>query len=301
MKATLAIGSRDVIGEGPAWDAANQRLLWSDMESGIVHAARYDSSAGWRETNRWELHRSLAAAMPRARGGLILASGVEFLTLDERGNVANFARLDADPTLVRLNDAKCDPRGRVWAGTLAFDFSSRGALYRVDPDGTVTTMLDGLAIANGMDWSPDGSIFYFTESLSRRIEAFDFDVARGTISGRRTLVEIGYGEGGPNGLTVDNEGCVWVAVTGSGEVRRYSPAGALLTRVSIATPGATSCAFGGSDGATLFITSLGRRMPEVARKIGLTDAMMNNDGPQSGALFVCQPGTTGRPATAFAG
>ena len=112
---------------------------------------------------------------------------------------------------------------------------------------------------------------------------------------------LAFGEGGPNGLTVDREDCVWVAVTGSGEVRRYSRSGELLMRVAISTPGATSCAFAGPAGDTLAITSLGRRMPDVARTIGISESMMTNDGPESGALFVCRPGTTGQPATPFAG
>lgn len=301
MKATVALDTRDLIGEAPVWDAAGQRLLWCDLEAGIVHAATPGNCGGWCESRRWDLHRPIAAAIPRTSGGLVVAGGVEIFALNEAGRILPFARLAADPNLVRFNDAKCDPQGRLWAGTLALDFTPRAALYRIDPDGAVSTVLDGLSIANGMDWSPDGSVFYLTESLSRCVEAFDFDAACGALTRRRTFVQIAYGEGGPNGLTVDREGCLWLAVTGSGQVRRYSPEGKELLRVAIATPGATSCAFGGNDGANLFVTSLGRRMPEVARTLGLTDEMMNNDGPQSGGLFVCRPGATGRPATAFSG
>jgi sugar lactone lactonase YvrE len=283
------------------WDTVGQRLLWCDLETGIVHAATPGTSGGWCESRRWDLQRPIAAAIPRTTDGFVVAGGVEIFALDEAGRILPFARLDADPDLVRFNDAKCDPQGRLWAGTLATDFTPRAALYRIDPDGAVSTMLEGLSIANGMDWSPDGSVFYLTESLSRCVEAFDFDAARGALARRRTFVQIAHGEGGPNGLTVDREGCLWLAVTGSGHVRRYSPEGKELMRVAIATPGATSCAFGGNDGASLFVTSLGRRMPDVARTLGLTEGMMSNDGPQSGGLFVCRPGATGRPATAFAG
>lgn len=301
MNATLALDTRDRIGEAPVWDAVGQRLLWCDLETGIVHAATPGTSGGWCESRRWDLQRPIAAAIPRTRDGLVVAGGVEIFALNEAGRILPLARLDADPDLVRFNDAKCDPQGRLWAGTLATDFTPRAALYRIDPDGAVSTMLEGLSIANGMDWSPDGSVFYLTESLSRCVEAFDFDARRGALARRRTFVQIAYGEGGPNGLTVDREGCLWLAVTGSGHVRRYSPEGKELMRVAIATPGATSCAFGGNDGASLFVTSLGRRMPEVARTLGLTEETMRNDGPQSGGLFVCRPGATGRPATAFAG
>ena len=301
MKAALAIDARDRIGEAPMWDAAGGRLIWSDLERGVVHAAMSDASGAWSESFRWNLARPLAAAIPRARGGLVVAAGTEILSLDEAGGLATFARIDADPASIRFNDAKCDPRGRLWAGTIAADFGPSAALYRVDADGATHTMLEGLRVANGMDWSPDGKVFYFTDSLTRRVDAFDFDVDRGTLSRPRPLFEIPFGEGGPNGLTVDCDGCIWVAVTGSGQVRRYSPGGALLGSVEISTPGATSCAFGGARCEELFITSLGRRMPDVARTLGLTDAMMSNDGPHSGGLFVCRPGVAGKSPTRFAG
>jgi sugar lactone lactonase YvrE len=301
VRAALAVDSRDRIGEAPLWDAKNQRLLWTDLERGIVHAAVADGIGGWCEVARWDLARPLAAAIPRTSGGLIVAGGIEILTLDVAGNLAPWVALDQDPALIRFNDAKCDPSGRLWAGTLALDFTSRAALYRIDPDRSIHRMLEGLTIANGMDWSPDARTFYFTDSLTRRVDAFDFDLARGALRRQREFITIELGAGGPNGLTVDHEGCVWLAVTGSGQVRRYSPEGTELMRIDIATPGATSCAFGGPDGTHLFIASLGRRMPDVARTLGLTEAMMTNDRAESGGVFVCQPGTRGRAATPFAG
>lgn len=301
MKATLAIDSRDLIGEGPAWDARGQRLLWADLERGIIHSAIASTTGRWQEADRWNLSRPLAAVTPRQRGGLIVASGLDILALDEQGQLSTFASLAQGPAPARFNDAKCDPGGRLWAGTITSDFTPRSGLYRIDTDASVHTMLKGLTIANGMDWSPDGRTFYFTDSLTRRVDAYPFDVARGTLGEPRAFVTLPFGAGGPNGLTVDAEGCVWLAVTGSAQVRRYSAEAEELMRIDIATPGVTSCAFGGPLGRHLFITSLGRRMPEVARTLGLTEDMMTNDGPQAGALFVCEPGVSGRPATPFAG
>jgi sugar lactone lactonase YvrE len=301
MNASLAIESRDLIGEGPAWDSQGQRLLWVDLERGVVHAAVADGLNGWRETRRWELARPLAAVVPRSRGGFVVAAGTDILTLDANGNTSTLVSLNLDPARVRLNDAKCDPYGRLWCSTIAGDFTPRAGLYRIDPDLSIHTMLEGLTIGNGMDWSPDARTFYFTDSLTRRVDAFDVDVALGTLNRQRAFISLEPGEGGPNGIAVDREGCVWVAITGSGQVRRYSPHGEELMRVHIGTPGATSCAFGGADGAYLLITSLGRRMPEIARTLGLTDEMMTNDRPESGCVFVCRPGTSGPPATPFAG
>jgi sugar lactone lactonase YvrE len=302
FKAQVAIDAKDKIGEAPAWDRAQQRLLWSDMEDGILHEARGDGQGGWTETRRSVIGMPIAAAIPRRRGGLVLAAGTDVLLMDEHGEVTPLARIDVDARRFRFNDAKCDAAGRLWAGTLSRDFEAgAAALYRIDPDGTAATVLEGLTLANGLDWSPDGSIFYLVDSLTRCLDAFDFDLASGVLSNRRTIVTLAFGDGGPNGLAVDSEGAIWVAVTGSGSVHRYAPNGQLLARAYIGTPGATSCAFGGADGGDLFITSLGRRMPDVARSIGITPAMMENSGPGAGALFVCRPRVAGRPAHPFAG
>jgi sugar lactone lactonase YvrE len=300
MKAKLAIDAQDAIGEGPTWDLAGKRLLWSDHKVGIIHEGKSDGVGGWRESRRWNLARPLAATIPRAKGGLVVAGGTEIFMIDEAGTVTSFTRIDADPDLIKINDAKCDPQGRLWAGTLTGDFRPGGAaLYRIDPDGTVTTMLEGVTLSNGLDWSPGGETFYYVDSLTRRVDAFDFDPADGTIANRRIVVT--FERGVPNGMAVDREGCLWVAATGGGDVQRYTPDGKLLARVEISTPGATSCAFGGPDGGTLFITSRRGRMPDVARTMGLTTEMMENNGPEAGGVFVCQPGPTGAPATPFAG
>jgi sugar lactone lactonase YvrE len=302
LRAHLAIDAKDRIGEAPAWDRAQQRLLWSDMEEGVVHEARANGKGGWTETRRIELGVPIAATIPRSRGGFVLPAGTDVLLVDEAGQVTPLARLDVDAQRFRFNDAKCDAAGRLWAGTLSRDFEAgAAALYRIESNGAITTALEGLTLANGLDWSPDGSTFYLVDSLTRCLDAFDFDIASGSLGNRRTIVTLPFGEGGPNGLAVDNEGAIWMAVTGSGSVHRYTPDGDLLTRVLIGTPGATSCAFGGADGGDLFITSLGRRMPDVAQTIGITPAMMENAGPQAGALFVCRSGVAGPPARPFAG
>jgi sugar lactone lactonase YvrE len=301
LRAHLALDTRDKLGEGPVWDSAAGRLLWLDHEQGIIHEARLLRDDAWKETQRWRLDRPIAAAIPRASGGLIVASATEILLFDD-GRVTPFCRINDDPRLIRFNDAKCDPAGRLWAGTLATDFSPSAALYRIDGSGTVTKMLQHATLANGIAWSPDGSTFYFVDSLSLTIDAFDFDLASGTIDRRRTLITLERGGGGANGITVDREGGLWVALTGGGEVRGYSPDGELTTRVGISTAGATSCTFGGEDGATLFITSRSGRMPEIAQAaLGIGPEMMNNDGPEAGGLFICRPGQTGAPATPFAG
>jgi sugar lactone lactonase YvrE len=230
--------------------------------------------------------------------------GTEVFFLNDDGNVTPFARLEADPNLVRLNDAKCDPEGRLWLGTLTTDFATRrGALYRIDPDGKVTTVLTDVALSNGLDWSPDAATFYYIDSSRHTVDAFDFDAARASLSRRRTVVTVPFGEGVPDGMTVDREGRLWVALAGSGEIRCYTPDGTLLARVVASAPVVTSCAFGGIDGADLFITSAALRLPERFLAHGFSAAVVEGShrAPGAGGLFVCRPGTTGKPGTPFAG
>jgi sugar lactone lactonase YvrE len=305
FSAELAINSRDLVGEGPVWNEAEKRALWTDNAVGIIHEAEFRGESGWRETRRWNLERPVGAAIPRTRGGLVVVGGTEVLLLDDAGKITPLATIDADPNAVSLNDAKCDRKGRLWVGTAAQDFSSRiGALYRVDPDGTVATVLTDVVISNGLDWSPDGSVFYHIDSFTRSVCAFDLDLTPGTIRNRRHIITLPAGVGSPDGMTVDRDGCLWVAIFGSGEVRRYSPDGEILACVKVSAPCVTSCAFGGSDGGDLLITSAAVRLPEpVLSVIGLTADMANlaARAPGAGGLFVCRPGCSGNRVALFAG
>jgi sugar lactone lactonase YvrE len=305
IEATLAVDACDMIGEGPVWDVVGRRLLWLDNAVGLVHEATSDGKRSWRESKRWNLGRTTGAAVPRSRGGLMVAGGTEIFTLSEAGDTAPFARIDADPQSVKLNDAKCDRQGRLWAGTYAHDFRpGAGALYRIDPDGSVTTVLRDVGLSNGMDWSPDGKTFYYIDSFTSSVDAFDFDAARGTISRRRSVVTVPKGEGGLDGMTIDNEGCLWLAVFGTSEVRRYTADGELLSRVRTTAPNVTSCAFGGTDAGLLFITTAAIRLPDpILPLVGYTAEKADEAAaaPGAGGLFVCRPGVSGLPETPFAG
>jgi sugar lactone lactonase YvrE len=301
LNATVAIAAQNHIGEGPVWDAASRRLLWVDHAGQVVHEARDDGHGSWKESRRWAAGCTVSAALPRARGGLLISGGNEIFLLDDAGRRTSFACLDFDPVLCRLNDVKCDALGRLWAGTLTRDFSPRAALYRIDPDGTVARVLQNVSLANGFDWSPDRSTFYFIDSIRCSVDAFDCDLERGMLTNRRVVVAIDATQGVPNGMTVDVDGGLWVALTGGGRVCRFAPDGTLLARVNVSVPGATSCAFGGPDGSDLFITSRTGRVPEVIGALGLPEKMMESRGPEAGALFVCRPGVAGAPATPFAG
>jgi len=159
-------------------------------------------------------------------------------------------------------------------------------------------------MSNGCDWSPDGRTFYYIDTFASSVDAFDFDPSLGVIGNHRTLVTIAANEGLADGMTVDTEGCLWVAHLGLGEVRRYSPSGVLLARVNVPTPVVTNCTFGGPNGAVLLITSATLRLPDVLLpRLGLTVEMAESAAKavEAGGLFMCRPGCFGKPATSFAG
>jgi sugar lactone lactonase YvrE len=207
--------------------------------------------------------------------------------------VVELAQPEAGRGDVRMNDGACDPQGRFWAGTMAYDESpGAGVLYRLELDGTCTTVQTGLTISNGIDWSPDGSVMYLSDSGDAIVDAFDFDPVSGDIGGRRTVVRITERGEAPDGLTVDRSGDIWVAMWDGGEVRCYSPEGELRRTLTLPVDRPTSCAFGGEDGTTLFITT--------ARE-GLDEAAIARQ-PDAGRVFrVDGLGAAGKPCAPYRG
>lgn len=313
LSAEPIVESQDIIGESPTWDSGNQRLLWTDNARGLVHEAKADHLGGWTETRQWQLGRRVGTVVPRLGGGFVVTRGMEVCVVSEDGNVRVLATIDADACSFHANDGKCDSQGRLWCGMLDADANipgrevvpGRTALYRIDPDGTVEVALEGVTVSNGLDWSPDGAIFYYIDSYLRRVDEFDFDSAAGRISNRRTVIAFEPGDGVPDGMVVDAEGGLWVAIAGKGQVRRYHPSGQLMGIVSVGTPTPTSCTFGGPRGRDLFITSSRLRLPEAAF-YRLTHGISIEPGgcerqPSAGALFMCQTEVPGLPAHPFAG
>lgn len=299
LMAEAAILAQDQIGEAPVWDPGSQTLIWLDHGRRIIHQAQVSSQGLWHETQRWSFEQPITYALPRTAGGFAIAAGNEIVLWDPTGLRSVFARVDIDPAHERIGDMKCDSRGRLWAGSFAPALDRAGALHCIERDGSVKRVLEGIELANGLDFSPDESVFYFADSLGFSVDAFDFDQQHGTLARRRRFVTIDPRDGAPNGITVDDDGCVWVAVTCAGEVRRYSPEGVLLGRFTSAIPGLTSCCFGGQDRRTLFITSRSGRVPELIHTRGVPEERLESRGVYAGALFMCRPGPSGSPARAF--
>jgi sugar lactone lactonase YvrE len=300
-EATAVLDRHDVLGEGPAWDAANERLVWCDINGRAIHELVRDGD-GWAPGASWPMPDLPGAVVPHRDGGLLAMVGDQFCVLRDDGSLEPFARVDLGGRPTRFNDCKVDPRGRLLAGTMVLDLSAPGQLLRLDPDGTVTTLLEGIGLSNGLDWSPDGATFYFTDTPTLGIDAFDYDLDTGSISSRRRVVTIPRGEGAPDGMCVDDEGCIWTAAIFSGQVRRYSPEGELLGVIETPAHQVSSCTFGGADRGELFITTIGEEIPRfLPQDIGVPEEQIDasNANPHNGLLLSCRPGVTGPPATPF--
>jgi sugar lactone lactonase YvrE len=283
----VALDARAQLGEGPRWDAASATLLWVDILGRAVH--RFDPATG-----RDELRPApdlVSLALPRAAGGVVvgLPDGLHLL---EDGVFAPLLPVEADLPANRTNDAACDPQGRLWLGTMALDERSpTAALYRIDADLSLTTVLSGTTISNGLGWSPARDRFYFIDSPTMRIDVFDYDDASGEVEHRRELARVQVENAGPDGLAVDAEGCLWVALHGGFGLQRYAPDGALIGYVQLPVAKLTSCCFAGDGLKELYVTT--RRQSLSARELA--------EQPLAGALLRLDPGVAGLPTYAFGG
>ena len=272
-------------GEGPCWLARTGEIAWVDMLAGRVLATSLARSV----TRSIDIPGPVAAIVrPRAAGGLVVASETGVVLLDENDDPTVLCEIVDGPG-VRMNDGSCDPQGRFWCGTMAYDtHAGGGSLYRVEPGGSFTTVLADVTISNGLGWSPDGGTAFYVDSMAHGIDRFAYDPASGDLTDRRRFADVDENLGLPDGLAVDAEGGVWVALWDGGEVRRYAPDGTLDAVVPLPCGRVTACAFGGDDLATLFITT---------SRLDLPDGV----DPSGGALFRCDPGVRGQVALEFAG
>ncbi|MEU6287434.1 SMP-30/gluconolactonase/LRE family protein [Streptomyces sp. NPDC046988] len=278
----VAVRAEAALGEGPTWDPATGRLLWIDILNSRVHT--YDPATGRRTVRRTDQH--VGAVKPRAGGGLVLNLRDGIGLLDPDG-AFRWLHREAVPGR-RANDAAVAPDGSLWAGTMRYDEAAGGGtLTRFTGDGTAEVVLDDVTVSNGTGWSPDGRLMYYVDTPTRRIDVFDTDPADGRVTGRRPLAVIEDGAGFPDGLCVDADGGVWVALWDGGAVRRYTPSGALDRVLPLPVPRVTACAFGGPGLTDLYLTTA---------RVGLPAPP-----PLAGSLLVVPDAGRGLPQPAFAG
>jgi sugar lactone lactonase YvrE len=271
-------------GEGPLWDHGTNRLLLLDMLAGAVISLDGDGSA-----TRHMVGTIAATVRARSAGGYVLALERGFAVASaDFAKVEPLAEVFSDPD-IRMNDGGCDPQGRFYCGTMAYDMRpGAGTLYRLDPDRRIATILTGVTISNGIQWSSDGATVYYSDTGEGRVDVFDFDPARGAFAGRRPFVSIEEALGAPDGLAIDSEGGLWVALWGGAQVHRYDQQGVLTEVLNLPVTNVTACTFGGADGSTLFITTSRLEIDP-------------DQQPGAGAVFAAEVGVTGGVQHAFAG
>jgi sugar lactone lactonase YvrE len=279
--------TRDRLGEVPIWSVDKTCLWWVDVLSATLH--HYDPATR-RQTSYQIPERRLGCIALRSRGGLLLGTDEGLQSFDPVSGHSEFlVHPEPGKPTHRLNDGRCDRRGRFWVGSMNDQaFVPEGSYFRVDPDLTVTTMLDGIIVPNAIAFSPDDKTMYFGDTRAYAIWAFDFDIVEGRISNRRVFAET-TAPNRPDGSCVDAEGFVWNAEYAGGRLVRYAPDGRIDRIVELPVSHPTCCCFGGAGLATLFVTSAGD--PAI---------LDGGSSPDSGELIALDVGARGLPEPSFA-
>jgi sugar lactone lactonase YvrE/DNA-binding IclR family transcriptional regulator len=270
----LLVDTRNLIGEAPVYDAANDRLFWVDMYDPAIF--RFDCKS--RKLISFYPGEMVTALALVPEGMLVAAQSGLWLADPDTGDlVRSLGHPESHIPSNRFNDGKCDSRNRFWVNTVDLNFArNAGALYRMEPDSSFKTMETGLTVPNGMGWSPDNKTMYLADTADRTIYAYDFCEESGDISNRRVLVRIPDGAlGAPDGLAIDQNGTIWVAMFDGWRISQFSATGALINEIVLPVPRPTSCTLGGQNNRTLYVTSARIRVSEAALK----------EAPHSGAVF----------------
>ncbi|MHA7180907.1 SMP-30/gluconolactonase/LRE family protein [Arthrobacter sp. MDB2-24] len=272
-------------GEGPYWDPRRSELLLVDMMEGDVLVRHEDGSI-----DRHDVHPRLAGVIRgRESGGYVVGVERGFLFADDAFSVLEHGPEAFSDAAVRMNDGGCDPAGRFLCGSMGWQGGfGLGTLYSLDTDLSVSTVLTGATISNGLHFSPDGGTAFFSDTPTGRIDALGYDVGSGRFTDRRTFAVVEPALGMPDGMAIDAEGGIWTALYGGGAVARYDASGRLSEHIPLPVTNVTACAFGGTDLGTLFITTTQENIPAGSE-------------PTAGALFAVEPGVAGTPLPMFRG
>lgn len=290
IEASLEFKSEATLGEGPVWDEITKRLYWVDISSSGLFI--YDPEK--RTNTNYDTGDHTGAIALREQGGLVMATKTGFAFYDpETRKRTNITDPESDIPGNRFNDGKCDPRGRFWAGTMAYDQKEGAAsLYCLNPDLSVDVKISRLTISNGLAWDTRLGKFYIIDTPTQKIYSYDYEESSGSISNREVIKEIEENEGHPDGMAIDTEGNLWVALYGGGKVLGIDPnSGEVLHEVHLPVPQVTSCTFGGSQLDELYITTCRQFMTEQEL----------NKAPLSGSLFKAKVPFKGLPAVRFKG
>ncbi len=279
MKPEVAWRRQDRLGESPVWSVREQALWWVDIHRPAIMRGPLQGVA-----DEWELIGNVGSIGLRRGGGVVAATRHGFSAFNEVGRQQELTQPIAGLPNLRFNDGKVDARGRFWAGTVQEKrVVGLAGLYRLDPDGSCRQMVSGITVSNGLAWSPDGRTMYLACSHARTVWAYDFDMDEGVPGARRSFASFDTTNGVPDGATVDSAGCYWIAHFDGARLTRFTPSGTIDRVVPMPVPRPTSCAFGGPELATLYVTSA---------RFGLDGAALAA-APDSGSVFALRPGVGG--------
>ncbi|UIN21199.1 SMP-30/gluconolactonase/LRE family protein [Herbaspirillum frisingense] len=290
MRIEVLVDVKTILGEGPLWDVESERLFWIDSKGANIFRTTHRGT----EVRAWDLPAMIGSLAIRKRGdGAVVALSDGFHFLDfATGEVALINNPEPGMPTNRLNDGKVDKCGRFIVGSMdTLEAGANGSLYRLDPDLTVHKLEDNIIVSNGPCWSPDGGTFYFCDSWSREIWAYDYDLVTGSISEKRTFATVDTVNGAADGATVDAEGCLWSAQVYDGKLVRYTPDGKVERVIEMPVKKVSSVMFGGPNLDVLYVTSMAK--PPLPRN--------PHDGIQRGSLFaIYDLGIKGVPESRFA-
>ncbi len=282
-QAELVLDLHMQLGEGPLWDFNRNLLFFVDIKGKHIH--RYDPQNQQHRSYQMD-QMPTALAVLEDKNLLVALEDRLVRFVPETGEVTEILKPGIDHHKVRTNDGAAGPDGRYYIGTMDWDEQNPIAvLYRIEADGRVAALLQHQTIANGITWSANHQTMYYIDSPTHRVQAFDFDMAQGTISQARALVTVAKDQGVPDGMTIDMEGHLWVAHNGAGYVARYHhQTGEMLAQVHVPTTQVSSCAFGGPDYRTLYLTTGYNSLNEKQQE----------KYPHSGGLFAINLSEQGR-------
>jgi len=290
LQAELLYNPKAILGEGPVWHPVDKILYWVDIEGYALHIFDPENQA----KEKIDFEKMPGALVPMESGGLLVAFENGLAGVDPETHQIDYKiKFTPDNPDIRCNDGKCDPNGNFWIGTMHKEFKpNAGALYRVDNDFNLNRQIEGTTISNGLAWSRDNTTMYYIDSPTACVTAYNFDPSTNQIVSPRRIIEIPESYGVPDGMTIDEEGMLWIAHWKGSCVRCWDPSsGKVLAKVALPVPLVTCCTFGGADLDILYITTA---------RSGLSNDQLQ-EYPLSGGLFAITPGICGVPASFFKG
>lgn len=289
MEATLAFSIPSALGEGAFWNYKTQELLWIDIEKQYL----YVYNPKLNTNKKIEMPSKIGTVVPSSLNNTVivaLADGIYKVDLVSH-QLTQLSDIERTMTENRFNDGKCDPNGNLWVGSMHLNQDKPNAnLYKIDADGIATEMIDQVTISNGIVWTKDGKIMYYIDTPTGVIKGYDFDVKNSTISNERVVVKVDPKHGFPDGMAIDENDNLWVGMWNGNAVAQFNPrSGKLLAKINVPAHNVTSCAFGGENLETLYITTASLDMNEE-EEIKYKHA---------GAVFQVKPGVKGVRSTFF--